>query len=96
MDASVDRCGVAAAGGSRSLALEHTYLDRYESNLVDPCPQQPEELRDFTLELRKTLGGRKNVAYPLPVGAHSVTVSKAWKPRSSDVIVLTFHKTGTT
>lgn len=40
--------------------------------------------------------GRIPVHYPPLVTSYSVSRSKAWRPRPSDVIVLTFHKTGTT
>ena len=55
----------------------------------------PEELSAATLSIRKKIG-RRNVAYPMPVGAHSVTISKSFRPRTSDVVIITFHKTGTT
>ena len=48
-----------------------------------------------TLEIRKLIG-RGKVPYPMPVGKWSVYKSKSWKPKTDDVIVLTFHKTGTT
>jgi len=56
----------------------------------------PDSLRASTKEMRTILGGRKAVVYPIPVGAYSVTASKSWKPRPTDIIITTFHKTGTT
>jgi hypothetical protein len=56
--------------------------------------QLPETLKTATLKMRELLGGRTPVVYPMPVGAYSVTKSKDWKPRPSDVIIVTFHKTG--
>ena len=53
----------------------------------------PEDLRAATLSIRGKIS-RSNVAYPMPVGAHSVTMSKKFKPRTDDVIITTFHKTG--
>ena len=55
----------------------------------------PPQMRLATRDMRNKIG-RCNVAYPLPVGGHSVTESKKWRPRPTDVIILTFHKTGTT
>jgi len=61
----------------------------------DELAALPEGLQADTLKTRELIG-RKSVAYPMPVGKHSITKSKEFKPRTDDVIVLTFHKTGTT
>ena len=71
------------------MVVAKTWFCKHEMVLPDG------EASAETLEIRKLIG-RGKVPYPMPVGKWSVYKSKSWKPKTDDVIVLTFHKTGTT
>ena len=70
------------------MVVAKTWFCKHEMVLPDG------EASAETLEIRKLIG-RGKVPYPMPVGKWSVFKSKDWKAKPDDVIVLTFHKTGT-